>query len=80
MTAALTLFALNLTGKRFAVRCEPNDTIQKLKEALSQEMCIPANQFLLIFAGKQLDPERTIDSYRICTDATLHVVTKLRGD
>lgn len=80
MPADFPIFVKNLSGKTFVVRCEPNDTIEKLKVLASEEMGIPPDFFHLTFIGRRLDPERTVDSYQIQKESTLYVESKLRGD
>ena len=78
-TAPFQLFVKTLTGKTITINCNPNDTIAHLKSLISEKEGVPADQQRLIFAGKQLADDQTINSYSINKDSTLHLVLRLRG-
>eukprot|EP01084_Bolivina_argentea_P122689 217409_1 len=57
----------------------PNDTIQTIKHIFFKKEDVPPEQQRLIYAGKQLENEKTLKHYAIPNKATLHVVLRLRG-
>lgn len=54
-----------------------SDPIGLIKERISDMEGIPTKQMRLITAGKQLDEDRSIGSYDVKAEATLHVVPPL---
>lgn len=50
-----------------------------MKQQLQEKEGIQVDQIRLIFSGKQLNDEKTLESYNIQAGATIHMVLQLRG-
>merc|ERR1712159_836037 len=68
-----------LTSKNIPLRVDRTDTVEDMKSMIHALEGIPPGRQRLIFAGKQLEDDCTVEGYNIHDGATLHIVLRLRA-
>jgi len=66
-------------GDVFDIDVEPSNTTKYLKTKIKELTMIPRERQRLVFAGKILDDDKTVEEYRITDGSKLHLILALRG-
>ena len=78
-TGTMQCFIKTLTGKTLTLDVKGGDSIAQVKVYIFNKEGVPCEQQRLVFAGRQLEDNRTLDDYGIEKESTLHLVLRLRG-
>ena len=80
MDHELQIFIKTLNGETITIQANSSDKIITIKEKIQkkQDNLLPSHQ-RLIYGGKQLEDDKTLMDYNIQSEATLHLVVRLKG-
>jgi surface protein len=69
-----------INEKSIKLDVKPSFTIEKVKKKIQEKEGFPPEQQRLLFAGNELENNKTLVDYKVINQSTLHLVLRLRGD
>lgn len=73
------IFVKSINGKTRTVQVESTDTVKAVKQKIAEAEGIQVDEQRLIYAGKNLEDNKTMSDYNIGSETTLHLVLRVRG-
>ncbi|KAL4439307.1 hypothetical protein ABPG74_016970 [Tetrahymena malaccensis] len=74
----IQIYIKTLTGQTIALKCKLNQTVDWLKNQISDQTKISPSQQKLIYGGQQLEDEKQLYFYNLQKDCVVHLVQTLQ--
>jgi len=75
----MQIFIKTLTGKSITLDVAPEETIMNVKQKILQKEGLPVNEQRLVFGGKQLADDTSVQDSGLQENSTAHIIMKLKG-
>ncbi len=75
----MRIFVKTLTGQILSLEAEPGDSVESLKEQVQQMEGVHPDLQRLVFNGRQLESEKTLESSNLLNESIIHLSLRLRG-
>ena len=75
----MQIFVRDLAGKTLTLGVKGSDPVSQVKAAVQGKTCIPPGRQRLLWAGKQLEDDRSLSDYGVQKGSTVHLLLRLRG-
>ena len=75
---SMVIIVRTLTGKNINLDVEPSDTIKTVKDLILKKEGFPPEHQRFIFAGKQLEDNKTLAECKIINQSTIHLIFNAR--
>lgn len=73
LVLTIQIFIKSLSGKTRVLDVEPFHTVDNLKYLIESEEAVPCKWMNLTYAGKHLEPQRTLSDYNIQNESTIYM-------
>jgi hypothetical protein len=74
------IFVGDISARIYSIACECTETILNVKKIIGGSTGIPVPQIRLIYAGRILVDDKTLNDYNIRKYSTVYIILAIRGD
>jgi len=79
LLGGIQIWIKTLTGRKMPFNVANDIKVYDVKHALQEKEGIQVDQIRLIFSGKQLSDDKTLEDYKVTAGSVIHMVLQLRG-